>query len=101
MKADRVNRFVLDQITRHRLQKCITVAELAKGTGIPLGSISNLLVGRYRCNLENLHRLLSHLGVSIREVWPESDTVGITPVVNARTIQVALEEAERPALPRC
>ena len=52
MKRDPVNRFVIAQITRHRLQKRITVQDLAQGTGIPLGSLSNLLVGRYnaRCS---------------------------------------------------
>ena len=94
MKADIVNRFVIEQITRHRLRKRITVEELAIGSGIPLGSLSSLMVGRYRCNLENLHRLLAHLGVSVREVWPEADPIGITPQVNERTIQVAVEEAE-------
>ncbi len=34
------------------------------------------------------------MGVSIKEVWPEPEPVGITPVVNARTIQVAIQEAE-------
>ena len=57
-----------------------------------MGSLSNLLVGRYRCSIINLHRLLAHLGVSIVEVWPE--TTGITPQVNDRTIRVAIEEAE-------
>ncbi len=94
MKADIVNRFVISQVTRYRLQKCITVEELARGSGIPLGSLSNLLVGRYRCSIINLHRLLSHLGVSVKDVWPESDPVGITPQVNARTIRVAVQEAE-------
>ncbi len=94
MKADVVNRFVIDQITRHRLRKSITIEELAHGSGIPLGSLSCLLVGRYRCSLINLHRLLAHLGVPIREVWPESEPVGITPQVNARTIQVVVEDAE-------
>ncbi len=70
------------------------MAELAKGTGIPLGSLSCLMVGRYKCSLLNLHRLLAHLGVSIRDVWPESDPVGITPMVNDRTIQVVIAEAE-------
>ena len=39
MKADIVNRFVIDQITRNRLQKRITVEELAQGSyplGLPL-----------------------------------------------------------------
>ncbi len=94
MKADIVNRFVIDQITRHRLRKSITIEELAQGSGIPIGSLSCLLVGRYRCSLNNLHRLLAHMGVSIVEVWPESDPIGITPQVNERTIQVAIEEAE-------
>ena len=92
MKADLVNRFVIDQITRHRLQKRITVEDLARGSGIPLGSLSNLLVGRYRCSLLNLHRLLAHLGLSVMEVWPE--TTGITPRVNDRTIRVAIKDAE-------
>lgn len=35
MKTDLVNRFVVDQIVRHRLQKGITVEELARGSGTP------------------------------------------------------------------
>ncbi len=70
------------------------MVDLAKGSGIPIGTLSCLLAGHFRCSLLNLHRLLAHLGLSVREVWPESDPVGITPVVNARTIQVAVEEAE-------
>ena len=94
MKSDPINRFVMRQVARHRVQKRIRIVELAKGSGIPLGTISCILTGHCRCSLFNLHRPLAHLGVSIREVWPETDPIGITPLVTARTIQVVLEEAE-------
>jgi transcriptional regulator with XRE-family HTH domain len=88
MKTDPVNRFVVAQIVRHRLQKGITVAELAKGTGIPLGSISCLLTGRYRCSLLNLFKILSHMRVGILDVWP--GTFADIPASDFKSIHVAV-----------
>ena len=94
MRNDPINRYVIRQVARYRVQKRIRMTELAKGSGIPLGTLSCLLTGHFRCSLLHLHRLLAHLGLSVREVWPESDPIGITPLVTARTIQVAIQEAE-------
>ena len=91
---DPINRYVMRQVARHRVQKRIRIVDLAKGSGIPLGTLCCLLTGHCRCSLFNLHRLLAHLGLSVREVWPETDPIGITPLVTARTIQVAIQEAE-------
>ncbi len=46
MRNDPVNLFVMRQVSYHRVQKRIRMVDLAKGSGIPLGTLSCLLPAR-------------------------------------------------------
>ena len=54
--------------------------QAASLSGIPESSYSCLERGYYRISLQNLHRILQALGVSIDQVWPSGQPVGATPV---------------------
>lgn len=99
MKIDVVNRFVMARLSRLRQEKGITLAQLAKGSCIPLGTISSLLTGRNRCSLLNLYRLLVRLGLDITDVWP--DVRYGCPILHVpdEIVREGIEEAEA-ALPQ-
>lgn len=69
-KTDPVNDFVCSTVRRIRIEKGIRVQDMARRSGIPLGSYSCLETGRYRMSLENLFRILQVLGTDIQQVWP-------------------------------
>ncbi len=70
MAIDAISAFVVQCIRRQRIEQGLKVAEMARRTGIPLGSYSCLETGRYRMGLENLFRTLAVLGADIADVWP-------------------------------
>ncbi|MEE8585498.1 MAG: helix-turn-helix transcriptional regulator [Acidobacteriota bacterium] len=70
MAVDAISAYVVQCIRRRRIEQGMRVQDMAKRTGIPLGSYSCLETGRYRMNLENLFRILAVLGADIADVWP-------------------------------
>ncbi len=70
MAVDAISKYVVQSIRRKRMEQGMRVQDMAKRTGIPLGSYSCLETGRYRMSLENLFRILAVLGLEIKEVWP-------------------------------
>ena len=71
MQADAINSYVVERIRRQRVAQRLRVADMARRTGIPLGSYSCLETGRYRLSLESLFRILAVLGTGVADVWPE------------------------------
>ena len=88
-----VNRYICAVIRRTRHAKGLTVEEMARRTGIPLGSYSSLETGRYRMNLENLFRIINVLGLTITEVWPNSGKMRSRKQVTAAFVRQQIEEA--------
>lgn len=68
--ASPVSDYVAATVRRIRVEKGILVTDMARRTGIPLGSYSCLETGRYRMSLDNLFRILHVLGTDIQQVWP-------------------------------
>lgn len=106
-KTDPVNEFVSSTVRRIRIEKGIRVQDMARRTGIPLGSYSCLETGRYRMSLENLFRILQVLGTDIQQVWPGEITEWVEEVddefiekwvarARARQVpQVSLQDVEQ------
>ena len=70
MAEDSVNAFVLACIRRRRIEQGLRVQDMARRTGIPLGSYSCPKTGRYRLSLESLFRILAVLGTDIAPAAP-------------------------------
>ncbi len=66
----RLNDYITGIIRRERQQRGWTVAYLSGRAAIPLGSYSNIEVGRYRLGALNLLRLQVALQMPIDQLWP-------------------------------
>ncbi|HSR66981.1 MAG TPA: helix-turn-helix domain-containing protein [Acidobacteriota bacterium] len=94
-----VNDYVCESIRLVRLEKGIKVQDMARRTGIPLGSYSCLETGRYRMSLDLLFRILCVLGLNIEQTWPYR-VEEASPEMTAEQVRRIVRRAarDRPAL---
>ncbi len=95
MAVDAISKYVVQCIRQRRIEQGMRVQDMAKRTGIPLGSYSCLETGRYRMSLENLFRILAVLGVEIQEVWPSRLKQRQIKKVTSRFIRRVVDNAEK------
>lgn len=93
-----VSRYVVERVRGARIDRGLTIAEMAKRTGIPLGSYSCLETGRYRLSLDNLFLILGVLRLDLRHVWPRpaADMAPCDPDYASRSVALSRDELPKP-----
>jgi transcriptional regulator with XRE-family HTH domain len=70
MDGETLNTHLRKRIKEIRLDRHLTVTQVAHNVGMPISSYSSLETGAYHLTLESLQKILAALRVDIADVWP-------------------------------
>jgi transcriptional regulator with XRE-family HTH domain len=84
-----------ERLRQRRLERDISLRELARRLGISASLVSQIENGRLQPSVRTLYAMVSELGVSLDEVFsPDDDTLAPLPEARSRTAAALGEEAE-------